>query len=182
MIMQNRSATCQTLPRCIFSPSTALEVGRVLKIARFVNATFAIRSGGSNPNRGWANTDGEGLLIDLHRLNKIELSNDNKTVKVGPGNRWLPVYQALEEAGVTVLGGRTPTPGVGGVLLGGGIPNFASEYGMACDMVDNFEVVLANSTVVNANPNENSDLFWGLKGGSANFGEQFSYLLVVEVG
>ena len=182
MTTQNRSATCQTLPRCILSPSTALEVGHVLKIARFVNATFAIRSGGSNPNRGWANTNGDGLLIDLHRLNKIELSNDNQTVKVGPGNRWLPVYQALETAGVTVLGGRTPTPGVGGVLLGGGIPNFASEYGMACDMVENFEIVLADSTVVNANPTEHSDLFWGLKGGSANFGDWFFCISKTRVG
>lgn len=34
----------------------------------------------------------------------------------------------------------------------------------------NFEVVLANGTVVNANQNSNPSLFWALKGGSTNFG------------
>lgn len=41
---------------------------------------------------------------------------------------------------------------------------------MACDTVQNFEVVLANGTIVNANAAENSDLFRALKGGSGNFG------------
>jgi hypothetical protein len=36
--------------------------------------------------------------------------------------------------------------------------------------VDNFEVVLSNGTVVNANAHSNSDLFSALKGGLNNFG------------
>ena len=41
---------------------------------------------------------------------------------------------------------------------------------MACDNVKNFQVVLSSGDIVNANADENPDLFWGLKGGSANFG------------
>ncbi len=37
-------------------------------------------------------------------------------------------------------------------------------------MVSNFEVVLANSSIVNANAQTNRDLFWALKGDSSNFG------------
>lgn len=37
-------------------------------------------------------------------------------------------------------------------------------------MVKNFEVVLASGEIVNANSEENSDLFFALKGGSNNFG------------
>ena len=152
------------------SPSTSFEVAQILKIVALTNSQFSIRSGGHNPNRGWSNTDTNGLLIDLFRLDSIEISEDKQLAKVGPGNRWLPVYQAFSGTGVTVLGGRTPDVGVGGVLLGGGIPSFSSEYGMACDMVENFEVVLADSRIVNASPTENQDLFWALKGGGANFG------------
>ena len=33
------------------------------------------------------------------------------------------------------------------------------------------QVVLADSTIVNANSKENTDLFWALKGGCSNFGK-----------
>lgn len=33
------------------------------------------------------------------------------------------------------------------------------------------QVVLADSSIVNANAHENPDLFWALKGGGSNFGE-----------
>lgn len=34
----------------------------------------------------------------------------------------------------------------------------------------NYEVVLADGSVVQANKSSNADLFWALKGGSSNFG------------
>lgn len=37
-------------------------------------------------------------------------------------------------------------------------------------MVENWEIVLANGTVVNANANENADLWKAQKGGSGNLG------------
>jgi hypothetical protein len=52
----------------------------------------------------------------------------------------------------------------------GGISYFGAAYGFGCDMVKNFEVVLANGDIVDANAGENSDLFAALKGGSNNFG------------
>lgn len=41
---------------------------------------------------------------------------------------------------------------------------------MACDNVINFQVVLADGRVIDANRDENADLFQVLKGGSSNFG------------
>ncbi|KAL3470584.1 hypothetical protein BJX99DRAFT_264125 [Aspergillus californicus] len=35
--------------------------------------------------------------------------------------------------------------------------------------ITDYEVVLADSTIVNTNANENTDLFWALKGGGRNF-------------
>ena len=42
--------------------------------------------------------------------------------------------------------------------------------GFVCDNVENFEVVLANGNIVNANCRENRDLWIALRGGSSNFG------------
>jgi len=47
---------------------------------------------------------------------------------------------------------------------------FTNGYGLACDNVKNFQVVLPSGEIINANVDENPDLFWGLKGGSGNFG------------
>ena len=167
----DRSGTCHLLPRCIFAVSTSGEVSKALKILRLVGSRFAVRSGGHNPNSGWSSTDDRGVLIDLAGLNKIEVAGDRLSIKVGPGAKWSHVYKACQNMGVSVIGARQPDVGVGGLILGGGIPNFSSEYGLVCDNVEEFEVVLADSRIVRASRRENEDLFWALKGGGPNFGE-----------
>ena len=53
------------------------------------------------------------------------------------------------------------------------MPYIPSMYGLACDNVKSFEVVLANSTVVEANAASNPDLFFALKGGGPNYGKLY---------
>ena len=43
-------------------------------------------------------------------------------------------------------------------------------YGLSCDNVRGFTVVVADGSVIRANASENSDLFWALRGGGGNFG------------
>ena len=71
---------------------------------------------------------------------------------------------------VCVTGGRDGNVGIGGFLTGGGNSYYAEMYGLACDNVTNFEVVLASGDIVNANAESYSDLWTALKGGSGNFG------------
>jgi FAD/FMN-containing dehydrogenase len=56
------------------------------------------------------------------------------------------------------------------LTITGGLSYFSGRKGFACDNVLNYEVVLASGQVVNANREENSDLWLALKGGSNNFG------------
>lgn len=101
----------------------------------------------------------------------VELSEDRKTAKIGPGNSWYDVYRQLDPKGVSVVGGREAGVGVGGLTLGGGISYFSGRYGWACDNVRNYEVVLADGSIVNASPTSHPDLYWALRGGSGtNFG------------
>lgn len=60
--------------------------------------------------------------------------------------------------------------GVGGFITGGGNSFHSASHGFACDNVHNFEVVLADGSVVDANGTHNTDLWRALKGGSGNFG------------
>jgi FAD/FMN-containing dehydrogenase len=141
-----------------------------LKIITTLGSSFAVRSGGHNPNPGFASVDETGVLLDLSPLNQISLSSDKTTALVGTGARWIDVYTTLETEHLTVVGGRVSEVGVGGLILGGGMSHFSNFWGMPADNVKNFQVVLADSTIVNANAHTNADLFKALKGGGPNFG------------
>jgi FAD/FMN-containing dehydrogenase len=84
--------------------------------------------------------------------------------------RWGEVYQYLAAYDLSVPGGRLGPVGVPGLLLAGGVNFYGNQVGFACNSVINYEVVLANGTVVHASKTSNPDLFWALKGGSSNFG------------
>lgn len=90
------------------TPSSTAGVALALKIVRFLQIQFAIRAGGHNPNSGFASVGTQGLLLDLSSLNQRRLSADKKIASIGPGNRWIDVYEYLDSANVTVIGGRVP--------------------------------------------------------------------------
>ncbi|KUI73940.1 Bifunctional solanapyrone synthase [Cytospora mali] len=166
----NWSEACWEQPTCIIRPRTAQDVSTALKIITQYDVKFAVRSGGHSPNPGFSSITEPGILIDLSGLNEITVSDDQKTVSIGPGQRWGNVYEALDPYNFTVLGGRIPHVGVGGLILGGGYYHFSGEYGLATDNVKSFQVVLADGTITTASATQNSDLFWALKGGGPNFG------------
>jgi predicted alternative tryptophan synthase beta-subunit len=61
------------------------------------------------------------------------------------------------------------------LLYIGGMSHFSNHWGLVCDNVKNFEVVLGSSDIVQANADENPDLFRALKGGGSNFGKSASH-------
>lgn len=103
-------------------------------------------------------------------MNRVELSEDQSTVNIGPGNKWGTVMDYLEGNDLSVVGGRMSIVGVPGLLTGGGMSNFGNEYGWASSNIKSYECVLANGdiAVVNAT-GPYSDLFWALRGGGNSF-------------
>lgn len=76
----------------------------------------------------------------------------------------------LEPYNLGVTGGRSAHVGVGGLLVSGGASYHTQLWGLSCDNVVGYEVVLADGSVVEANPHENEDLYRALKGGGSNLG------------
>ncbi|KAL4966108.1 FAD-binding oxidoreductase [Aspergillus stella-maris] len=156
-------------PGCVFRPSSAQELGDAIKLLRAENAHFAVRGGGHMGIRGANNID-DGVLIVMSALNTLELNDDQSLLRLGPAYRWQDVYSFLEPHGLAVAGGRLGPVGVPGLLLAGGVNFYGNQVGWGCDTVVNYEVVLADGSVVEVNKDSYPDLFWALKGGSSNFG------------
>lgn len=112
------------------------------------------------------------LAIWTHHLRSIDFLDwsdsyyNGKAIKVGAG---VLGYEALEAAAaqnLVVVTGTCPTVGIaGGYTQGGGHSVLSTNFGLGADQTLEFEVVIANGTVLNASRTENSDLYWALSGG-----------------
>lgn len=172
---------CEALPSCVLRPRTAEELSSAVKILKSeydarrsqadyrATGVFAIRSGGHAVPSGAASLR-DGVVLDLSNFSEIYLSEDRKTATIGTGARWGEVYETLAVDGVCVVGGRDRHVGVGGLTLGGGLSFYSSHYGMVCNNIDTYEVVLASGDIIQASQTEHVALWRALKGGSNNFG------------
>ncbi|KIW84349.1 hypothetical protein Z517_03599 [Fonsecaea pedrosoi CBS 271.37] len=150
-------------------PEDAKDIATILQTARDQQIPFAVKAGGHGVYAG-ASSIQDGILIDLSRIDWVKVAPDRKSVFVGAGAKWGDVYGRLDALGVSVPGGRISTVGVGGLTLGGGISFAASRFGLACDNVKSYEVVLADGNIVTATRESHPDLFWALRGAGTNFG------------
>ena len=66
--------------------------------------------------------------------------------------------------------GSSPTVGVAGFTLGGGVGWLSRKLGFAADSLLRVDIVTADGRLRRASAHDNSDLFWALRGGGGNFG------------
>jgi FAD/FMN-containing dehydrogenase len=101
-------------------PKTTNEVANIMKILSRGgdDVLFAFTSGGCMSDAGSANAKG-GVTINLSKMNQVTVHKEKDVVSVGSGARWGEVYEVLEPLGITVLGGRVQSVGVGGLITGG---------------------------------------------------------------
>lgn len=110
-----------------------------LHVLKQLQCQFAVKSGGHAAFEGASNIEG-GVTIDLIDMKNITVFKNQTVTSLGPGNRWIDVYETLDAMSLSVVGGRVADIGVGGLTLGGGISFFSGRYGWACDNVVNYQV------------------------------------------
>jgi len=112
----------------------------------------------------------EKLLIKTERLRGVEIRADEQLARVEAGALWEEVVTPATEHGLTALHGSSPDVGVAGYVLGGGIGWLARLYGLATNSITAIELVTADGELVRTDADHDPELFWGLRGGVANFG------------
>ncbi|KAM5346655.1 hypothetical protein ACJ41O_009660 [Fusarium nematophilum] len=163
------SVSAALRPDCIALPQTAEDVSKIMKAITANKCKFGIRGGGHG-SFGLSNSVDDGITIDFGYMNGTEYDAESGLARVQPGGHWQDVYDTLAPHGLVVAGGRAGTVGVGGFVTGGGNSFHSASHGMSCDTVANWQLVLANGEIVEANANENADLWQAMKGGTGNFG------------
>ncbi|PQE14300.1 6-hydroxy-D-nicotine oxidase protein [Rutstroemia sp. NJR-2017a BBW] len=156
-------------PPCVVQPKCACDVREIIKIAKPLKIPITIKNGGHSYAGG--------------STTNVTLDGDKNggNVTVQGGALWFHVYKALvsepeRRDGLVANGGRCPTVGVSGFILGGGLSPFSRSFGMGCDTVKEFTIVTAagDEITVSDKDDKTTDkgkLFWALRGaGGGNFG------------
>lgn len=178
------SVSAALTPWFMVLPSTDEDVSTIIKTLVLRDCTFGVRTSGHgsfalsnsvehgvtidsgmpfhflhSPNKGKMRV----ILICIGNMNRTTYDRETKIISLQPGGRW-------QNYGMTVTGGRKGVVGVGGFLTGGGNSFHSASHGMGWDTVANFQIVVQNGSIINANAKEHPDLWVALKGGSVNFG------------
>ncbi len=160
-------------PALIARCSSADEVARAISFARENDLEIAVRGGGHN-YAGYAVSEG-GLMIDISPMNQVSVDPQARRAVAGGGATWEALDAAAQQHGLATPGGFISHTGIGGLTLGGGVGWLTKRAGLSCDNLVSAEVVTADSLTVRASADENSDLFWALRGGGGNFGVVTSF-------
>ena len=160
-------------PRLIARCTDVADVIGSVKFAREQNLLLAIRSGGHNA--GGLGICDDGVVIDLTPMKYTRVDPAARTITAGGGCTWGDIDHATHVFGLATPSGIISTTGVGGLTLGGGVGHLTRKCGLSIDNLISADVVLADGQFVKANSDENSDLFWAIRGGGGNFGVVTSF-------
>jgi len=109
-------------------------------------------------------------MIDLSPLKGMRVDPGRRTVRVQAGLTLGEFDRETQASGLGTTMGIATDTGIAGLTLGGGYGWLGGKYGLACDNLLAVDVVTAEGQVVTVSESENADLFWGVRGGSGNFG------------
>ena len=153
------------------------DVKACVEFAREHDLLVSVKGGGHNI-AGKSVWDGA-FMIDLSLMRNVHVDAARLRARAGGGAKWGDFDNETQLYGLATTGGTNTDTGIAGLTLGGGIGWLAGRYGLTCDNLVSADVVLPDGRVLTASESENQDLFWGLRGGSGNFGivTSFEYQL-----
>ncbi len=155
-------------PAIIAKCTTLDDIHAALQFAHSHNLLTAIRCGGHNYD-GTGMSDG-GITLDLSPYRGVEVDQSKKIAYVKGGSILRNLDEATIPHGLATTAGVVSHTGVGGLATGIGQGRLARLLGYAIDNNRGVNVLTTDGRSLHADANENSDLYWGVRGGGGNFG------------
>jgi FAD binding domain len=154
-------------PAVIVQAKDAQDVVGAVRFARANGLKVGVKSGGHS----WTSPhlrDGS-MLIDVSRLNAIEVDAPHQKLWVGPGAKGQTLNQVLNPHGLIVPTGHHSTVSLGGFLMCGGFGWNSRLWGNGCAQIRAIEVVTPEGELVIADEIHNADYLWAVRGSGAGF-------------
>ncbi len=167
------NASIQRHPALIVQPFGSADVKNAIDFARESDLLVAVKCGGHSPS-GKSTCD-DGLMIDLSRLRSVRVDPVARVAHVSGGSLLGDMDHETMAFGLVTTAGTVSHTGVGGLTLGGGFGRVARRFGLALDNVRSLDIVTADGVLRHVSPDENAELYWGLRGGGGNFGVVTSF-------
>lgn len=150
--------------RCL---STA-DVLFCVQFARKHELLLCIKGGGHNI-AGLAIAD-EGFMLDMSLMRGVWVDHERMIAHAQAGCLLGDVDRETQIHGLATILGFVSLTGAAGLTLGGGFGYLTRRWGWTSDNVTGMDMVTADAQLVHASADQNTDLFWGLRGGGGNFG------------
>src|SRR6185503_5250950 len=112
----------------------------------------------------------DALLLRTDSLQEVQVDVAARRARVGSGVRWGAVADAASPAGLAPLSGSSPTVGVAGYSLGGGVGWLARKHGLQANALTAVEIATADGELRRIDHDNETDLFWAVRGGGGNYG------------
>jgi len=154
-------------PDAIARPASRAEVAELVRDAAASGRRIGVKSGGHSW-RGAGIRDG-GLLLDLGRLQHIEVLAEEGIALAEPGATHKMLADAIVPHGLGFPIGHCPTVGLGGYLLAGGFGWNKRTWGPAVWSVEGHDVVTVDGDEIRISATEHADLYWAARGGGGGF-------------
>lgn len=161
----------------VYRPTTVEQLRQLFALAQQTGRTVGLRGGGNS--YGDAAMNGEQILLDMRRMNRILAWNpENGRIQVEPGVTLSQLWQYVLEDGwwPPVVTGTMKTT-IGGCAAMNVHGKNAYQLGTIGDHILEFEMLLPNGDLLTCSRNKNSDLFHAAIGGFGLLGCFTSFTL-----
>jgi FAD/FMN-containing dehydrogenase len=160
-------------PALIARCRSAGDVLRAIRFAREHDLLISVRGGGHNI-AGNALVE-DGMVIDLAPMRATRVDPVRRSARTEAGITLAEFDRDTQTFALATPLGINSTTGIAGLTLGGGYGSLSRRHGLTVDNLISADVVTADGAFVTASEQENSDLFWALRGGGGNFGVVTSF-------
>lgn len=111
-----------------------------------------------------------GVLVNTSGMSSLIIDPDQHRATAAAGVRWQEAISAAGAHGFSTLCGSSPTVGIAGYTVGGGMGPMARTFGFAADHVRRMQLVDATGEILEIDPEREPELFWALRGGKPDVG------------